>query len=143
MLKNYRSYRYAVSNGIAPYEEGEIGIGCGGYGPRMPRLGRGTTYPSELDYRAYKRVVQAIDGAVADVLDDSERDVIELKYMNRNTITLEKIAERKGLSEKTVRTIHKRALKKLTLALKFIEEPEIENLDGKVSFELILDRIPV
>lgn len=132
MLKNYRSYRYAVSNGIAPYEEGELGIGCGGYGSRIPRLSRGTTYPSEMDYRAYKRVVQAIDGAVADVLNDDMQMVIRYKYMERNTLNLMQIAEKIHCHERRVKYLHKKALNKLEHALVFVDEPEIINLDKTI-----------
>lgn len=131
MLKNYRSYRYAVNNGIAPHEEGEQVFVSIGFGPRAPGslLGRGSTIASQLDYQTYKRVVAAIDGAVADVLDDDERGVIEKKYLNRNRMTLFEIADATKLSERTIMRKHKSALKKLALSLKFVEEPEIINID--------------
>lgn len=133
LLKNYRSYRYAVNNGIAPYQsEDTLGMPMGGsFGPRSPvsLLGRGSTIASQLDYQAYGRVVRAIDGAVADVLDDDERGVVEKKYLNRNRMTLFEIADAKKISERTIIRKHKSALKKLELSLKFVEEPEIINLD--------------
>ncbi|MGX4584040.1 sigma factor-like helix-turn-helix DNA-binding protein [Paenibacillus chitinolyticus] len=133
LLKNYRSYRYAISNGVASHQSDDttgMPLG-GGYGSRPPAGfgGRGTILSSLMDYQRYKLAVTLIDGAVRDVLDDEERNVIELKYMERNTLTLALIAERKGPSEKTVRNIHKRALNKLTVALRFVDTPEIINLD--------------
>lgn len=132
LLKNYRSYKYAVQNGIAPHDEELPGMPFSStFGSRIPRLyGRGSWEKSIMDYRLYSYVVSMIDGAVRDVLTDDERKVIELKYLDRNPITLEKIADRIGCSERTIRRYHKNALKKLTLALGFIEVPEIINLDS-------------
>lgn len=133
LLKNYRSYKYAVSNGIAPFvEDDTLGMPMMlDYGSRPPKglTGRGNTFASTQDYHIYSRAVKMIDGAVNEVLNDTERDVIELKYTTRNPLTLEQIAERKGLCERTVRTLHKRALTKLVLALRFVDVPEIHNLD--------------
>lgn len=136
LLKNYRSYKYAVSNGIAPHQADDtLGMPMGGsYGSRPPGglSGRGTILESLMEYNQYKRVVTLIDGAVTDVLDDQERSVIELKYLNRNTFTLSQISDRTAMSERTVSYVHKRSLKKLTLALRFVEVPEIINLDDAV-----------
>lgn len=131
LLKNYRSYRYAVSNGIAPHDEEDVLMPFNRtFGPRIPRLhGRGTWDKSITDYRHYSYVVTMIDGAVREVLTDEERKIIELKYLERNPITLERIADRIGYNERTIRRYHKTALKKLTLALGFMEIPEIINLD--------------
>lgn len=128
MLKNYRSYRYAVANGIAPYE-GDTCFGGSEYGSRMPSLYRGNTVQTEQDYRSYKRVVQAIDGAVEEVLDNDEQDVIRYKYLERNNLTLEQIADRNKISIRTIKRAHKRALTKLVMSLRFIDPPEIINLD--------------
>lgn len=131
LLKNYRSYKYAISNGIAPHDDEVLGMPfSGGYGPRVPRIyGRGSWEESMNDYREYIRAVRLIDGAVRDVLDDNERKVIELKYLERNTLTLERISERIRYSERHVRRMHKQALKKLSLSLAFMTVPEIINLD--------------
>lgn len=133
LLKNYRSYRYAVSNGIAPHDPNEsldISI-VSGYGPRAPRAfgERGNTINSTLDYKTYSRAVQMIEGAVRDVLDDDERIVIERKYLDRNRLTLSQIARDRHITERTVIRRHKSALNKLTHALIFVEVPEIINLD--------------
>lgn len=133
LLKNYRSYKYAVSNGIAPFvEDDTAGMPMTlDYGSRPPRglAGRGSTQGSLMDYRQYKRVVQAIDGAVSDVLGDEEQKVIRYKYMERNTLTLAQIADSYNMSERRALYLHKKALKALTLALVFVEVPEIVNLD--------------
>ena len=131
MLKNYRSYKYAVSNGIAPYEEGESIFCSTGYGSRPPAglMGRGTMQASISDFNAYKRAVKAIDGAVAEVLNDEEQAVIRYKYLERNTLTLAQIADKYNMCERRAQYLHKKALKALTMALQFVEEPEIINLD--------------
>lgn len=133
LLKNYRSYKYAVSNGIAPYQtEDMLGMPMSfNFGSRPPigLNGRGSMEPSVTDYRIYSRVVKLIEGAIEDVLDDDERDVVRLKYLERNKLTLERIADRKHMHKNTVTVIHKRALKNLSNALLFVEVPEIINLD--------------
>ena len=133
LLKNYRSYKYAVSNGIAPFvDEDTLGMPMAlDFGSRPPRLmgSRGSLVSSTTDFRKYDRAVRMISGAVEDVLDDDEREVVTLRWMERNTMTLERIAERKRVCERTVRTVHKRALNKLTLALRFVDVPDIHNLD--------------
>lgn len=140
LLKNYRSYKYAVSNGIAPHQEEDIlGMPMSfDYGSRPPSgiYGRGSLQGSTNDYRAYKRVVEAIDGAVNDVLGDDEQKVIRYKYMERNTLTLSQIAEGKlYCHERRAIYLHKKALKALALALMFVELPEIINLDKHMDKE--------
>lgn len=134
MLKNYKSYRYAVSNGIAPYEEGESIFCASGYGSRPPAglMGRGSLLPSMNDFTTYSRAVNAIDGAVREVLNDEEQSVIRYKYMERNTLTLAQIADKFNMCERRAQYLHKKALKALTLALKFVDEPEIINLDAMI-----------
>lgn len=129
LLKNYRSYRYAVSNGIAPHVADDMTGSGGGYGPRVPTLFRGTWDASTDDYNRYSRAVRMVEGAVSEVLDDHEADIVRMKYMERNSLTLEKIAERTGISERTIKSYHKRALTKLTVCLRFVEAPEIINID--------------
>jgi predicted DNA-binding protein (UPF0251 family) len=134
LLKNYRSYRYAVSNGIAPHvADDTAGMPMGGsYGPRVPSLLRGSWDVPTDDYRRYSRAVKMVEGAVSEVLDDNESIIISMKYMERNSLTLEKIAERTGISERTIKSYHKRALTKLTVCLRFVDTPEIINLDDVI-----------
>jgi hypothetical protein len=131
LLKNYKSYKYAVRNGIAPHDDSiDLGIRSGGFGSRSPILsGRGSWDASINDYNQYSRAVNMIEGAVREVLDDNERKVIELKYLERNTITLVQIAYRIGYSETQVKRFHKSALKQLSQALIMVDVPEIINLD--------------
>lgn len=137
MLKNYRSYKYAVSNGIAPFqEEDTTGMPMAfSFGSRPPTglMGRGTMLASQSDYRAYQRAVQAIDGAVNEVLNDEQQTVIRYKYMERNTLTLIQIADDKlHCHERRAIYLHRKALKALHLALMFVDEPEIINLDKQM-----------
>lgn len=131
LLKNYRSYKFAVSNGIAgfnPYDDTGMPRG-GGYGSREPRLGGGSTFDSEQDYRVYTQVVRLVDAAVMELLDDHERSVVESKYLSRRRQTLEQIAEGMNKDVRTIRRWHKAALKELTRAFALIDIPEIINLD--------------
>lgn len=132
MLKKYRSYKFAVSNGIAPYNPyDDIGMPRGGgYGSRIPSLGgSGSTWQSEQDFLHYSRAVAAIEGAVADVLDDDQATVIRRKYMDRNKRTLAQIAAERKVDPSTVTRWHKEALKHLADALVFVEVPDILILD--------------
>ncbi|GCL71781.1 hypothetical protein PN4B1_16860 [Paenibacillus naphthalenovorans] len=126
LLKDYRSYRFAVNNWTT-YDGPD-------WGSKRIATGRGDLIIglNEWDYRRYMQIVSSIEGAVAEVLDDDERAVIEMKYMNRNTLTLSQIGDFKAMSERSVKYVHKRALKKLTMALRFVEVPEIHNLDNVV-----------
>lgn len=131
LLKNYRSYKYAVSNGIAPFvEEDTTGMPINSsYGPRVPTLHRGSWEASTEDFRRYSRVVRLVSGAVEEVLNDEEQKIIKMKYMERNTLTLAQIADRMNMSERRVLYLHKKALKSLSQALMFVDAPEIINLD--------------
>jgi hypothetical protein len=134
LLKNYRSYRYAVSNGVASWDRYDnTGMPMNGaYGSRVPRLTGGSTLPSVLDYQRYSRIVQMVDGAVNEVLDDNQRTVIMRKYLDRNRTTLSQIASDSDKDERTIRRWHKEAISLLLTALKFVEVPEIINLDELV-----------
>lgn len=139
MLTNYRSYRYAAANGIAPYNADDM-VGMpmgGGYGSRPPRgmLGSGSLLPSIMDYQSCSRAVKLIEGAVDDVLNDDERDVIRLKYLERNKMTLGRIADYKHMHKNTITSIHKSALKNLRTALLFAEMPTLLNLDDVIRMD--------
>lgn len=136
ILKNYRSYRYAASNGIAgwnPYDSTGMPMG-GSFGSRVPTLSTGLTVYSEMDLVRYGRMITLIDGAVNDVLDDDEAMVIKRKYMDRNKKTLDEIAYAMNRTRQTISNRHKSALNKLNEALKFfiMDAPEIINLDTVV-----------
>lgn len=131
ILKNYRSYRYAYSNGIAawsPYDNTGMPF-SGGYGSRAPTMGTGTLLPSIMDRQRYGRVVQAVDGAVNEVLNDDQRIVIQRKYLDRNKQTLLQISNELRCDPSTTTRWHKEALKQLSIALEFLEVADIINLD--------------
>lgn len=133
MLKNYRSYRYAVHNGVAPWDRYDsLGMPMNGeFGSRVPKrwTGSGDTTFSEWDYRRYKEAIRIVEGAINDVLNDNHRTVIMRKYVDRNAKTLAGIAIDMQVDERTIRRWHKEAIKQLTNALMFAELPEIINLD--------------
>lgn len=138
LLKNYRSYKYAVRNyemnhlpaaSIANYD---FMPRSPGFESSAPRNNTGITFQDELDYRRYKRVVDAIDGAVNEVLSDNERVVIKCKWMNPNRINLNDIAQQKGVHPVTVKRWHRDALKALSIALSFVGEvPYIHEIKEK------------
>jgi|GEM_PF-2466620 len=130
-LENYRSYKFAIKNGVAPYDPYDrTGMPFASeYGSRAPRLSGGSTLQSELDLQRYTRIVHAIDGAVAEVLDDDQATVIKRKYLDRNKRTLDQIARERGCDPSSVSRWHRKALKQLAIALEFVDAPEIINLD--------------
>jgi RNA polymerase sigma factor (sigma-70 family) len=133
LLKNYRSYQYA----IRMYETtGWAAIGGTGYselgmprnssfGPRAPVKFTCDSLADRLDYQQYKRAVEAVDGALK-TLNDDEESVIRHKWMD--DMTLAQIARRKNYSERTVKRMHKMALTKLAICLRFFDVPEIEQI---------------
>lgn len=136
ILKNYRSYRYAVSNGIAgwnPYDSTGMPMG-GSFGSRIPSLSSGTTLFSNDDFMRYGKIVNLVDGVIRDVLDDNEAMVINRKYIDRNSLTFEQIADLMFVHRQTVANHHKSALKKFNIILElFIDDaPEIINLDDAI-----------
>lgn len=136
LLKNYRAYKYAVnqyerhnpypSAGVANYDAMPGGSGA----PSLffDRVGKAadmgnTSLADALDYRAYKSAVEAIETAMQ-VLTEEEHSVVRLKWMD--DVTLRMIAQRKYMSEMTVKRIHKRAIASLSKALRFYEMPPIQ-----------------
>lgn len=142
LLKDYRSYRYAVTQyerhkpyaqaGIANYSAMPNGSGAPEllFAPqgRMADMGK-LTLQDQLDYRDYKYIVDAIDGAVMEVLTDDERMVIQRKYLDRNSKTLTLIASEVEKDERTIRRYHKEAFRKLRNSLVLIRIPEVINLE--------------
>lgn len=130
-LKNYRSYKFAIQNGIAHSVEDDMtGMPMAfSYGSRPPQLNRGSLMPSINDHNRYRRIVALIDGAMNEVLSDKERMVIKRKYTDQNTTTLFQISQDRDNDERTVGRWHKSALHKLGIILEFADIPEIINLD--------------
>lgn len=130
LLKNYRSYRYAVRM----FETtGWVGVSGTQYSdmPRSSNFGSrapakfGCSFEDVLDYGRYKAAVDAIEGAL-DTLTEDERSVIRLKWME--DMTLEMIAGRRECSRDTIKRIHRRALNKLAICLRFVDVPHIERI---------------
>lgn len=128
LLKNYLSYKYAVQNFEAPRT---IGIATavyddmprgGGYGSRPPSHNDGISLQDIIEYQEYKRTVQAIETALH-ALTDTEREVIELKYMKGWTLRM--IEMYRPFGTNSTKAIHKRALNKLSICWRFVETPTI------------------
>lgn len=138
LLKNYRNYKYAVSQyerhrpragaGIANYDGMPGGSGAPElfFSPnsRMGDMGF-TSFQDELDFQAYKAVIRDIDGGL-DMLTDEEHSVVRLKWMEG--MSLRDIADRKQYSVETVKRNHKRALEKLGICYRFIKVPQVNDI---------------
>lgn len=119
LLKDYRSYRYAVNN-------------CGRIDGQPSLIySERRTNPNSWDRSRYNRIVNMIDGAVADVLSDDQRTVIMRKYIDRNSMNINEIAYAVNRDRNTVSRWHKEAIRKLSKALMPLthEEFEITNFD--------------
>lgn len=136
LLKNYRSYRYAVnqyerhrpraSAGIANYDAMPSGSGAPelffAQQGRMADMGH-TSFQDTLDYQTYSEVVKDIEGGL-ETLTDEESSVVKLKWMDG--MTLQQIADRKSVSVRTIKGHHKSALASLDICYRFIRPPQIE-----------------
>jgi DNA-directed RNA polymerase specialized sigma24 family protein len=121
LLKNYRSYRYAVNN-----------CGQGDESYKLPKVYSERRVNWNLwDATRYNRIVNMIEGAVNEVLSDDERTVIMRKYLERNTMTLNEIADYLHKDRSTISRWHTAAIKRLVIALQPLtaDEREITNLD--------------
>lgn len=135
LMRKYRAFRYAVNQyekhhpypaaGVANYDAMPGGSGA----PELffDRVGKAadmgnTSLADAMDYEAYKSAVEAIDGAMQ-ILTEEEFSIVRLKWMD--DVDLYRIAERKHISERTVRTIHRRAINKMNTALRFYRMPDI------------------
>lgn len=147
-LKSFPAYKYAVSRyerhvvvpsaGVANYS----GMPSGSGAPErfFATVGKpadmGTTsFRDYLEYTDYKRIAEDIEGAL-EVLTEDELIVIKKKWMQ--DLTLKQIAELRSSSIATVERQHKRALNKLSDALRFTKAkvPRIET--HKEGMELIV-----
>lgn len=135
LLKNYQSYKYAVrmfeesvgipAPAIAIYDDMPR---ANGFESRMPTSNDGLTFADRLDYMEYKTIVNAIDGAVDNVLSDDERRVIKRKWLDRNRTTLYALSIELDKDESTIRRWHKEALRKLSIALAPLDVPMIHDV---------------
>ncbi|MFD1136749.1 sigma factor-like helix-turn-helix DNA-binding protein [Paenibacillus urinalis] len=130
LLRNYPSYRYAVRMYekdqpvmLQATEYTDMPRG-GGFGSRAPK-----TFDKSLDdlmdYEEYKKSVNYIEGAL-ETLNDEEYSIVKLRWMD--DLTLDQIAVRKNTSTSTVKRVHRRALAKLSICLRFAEVPYIESI---------------
>jgi len=141
LLKNYRAYRYAVtqyerhhptpSAGIANYSAMPGGSGAPEF--FFDRVGKAadmgrTSLLDRMDYDEYKSAVDLVNGAL-ETLTDEQQSVIRLKWMD--DVNLIDIAQRKHISERTVKRIHKMALNSLEICLRFVPPPEVEKFGGQ------------
>lgn len=121
LLKNYRSYKYAAQN---------CGPGMETY--RLPLIISERRADCNMwDATRYNRIVTMVAGAVNEVLSDDERTVIMRKYFDRNTLTLNEIADALHKDPSTISRWHKAAIRRLSIALQPLtaEEAEINNFD--------------
>lgn len=135
LLKNYPYYRYAVRMyetdrpvALRATEYSDMPRG-GGFGARAPKL-FGPAYQDELDYAEYKKAVMYIEGAL-ETLTDEEQSVIKLRWMDE--LSLDQIAKRKSYSKSTIKRTHRRAWCKLTICLRFMDVPHIEQIQITVA----------
>lgn len=131
LLKNYRSYKFAVKNyesnhlpaaSIASYSDMPRSIG---FESSPPRFNNGLSIQDHIDYIEYKRAVEAIEGAL-ETLTDNEKLVIEKKWMVG--ITLKNIEINYHYGTDYAKKIHRRALQKLSICLTFVDVPSIREV---------------
>lgn len=122
LLKDFRSYEYAATNcGTMDFERAPL------------MLSERIQFPNKWDRSRYNRIVGIVKGAVEYVLDNDQRTVIMWKYLERNTLTLNQIADILHKDRSTVGRYHTEALNKLTKALATLnaDEYEITNFDHR------------
>lgn len=112
ILSNFRSFRYAAKVGeMEGYLDGSPTL----YSERLRS-------PNRWDASRYNRLVNAVKGAVDEVLTDEQRTVISRRYLDRNPLTLGQIADALNRDRSAVSRLHKGALKKLGIALQPLEK---------------------
>lgn len=119
LLTDYKSYKYALKN-VGNLDTGLPLI----FADRIRN-------PSAWDATRYSRIVGMIEGAIDEVLSDDHRMVIMRKYLDRNTLTLNEIADHKHIHRTTISRWHREALRRLSVALAPLtsDEKEINNID--------------
>ncbi|GKU76858.1 hypothetical protein [Paenibacillus sp. L3-i20] len=122
LLKDYRCYKYAANNA-----KGQLNSGF-----TIPVvISERRLNPDLWDGTRYTRILAILDGAINDVLSDDQRTVIMRKYIERNTLSLNEIADISKRDRTTVGRWHKEAIRKLAIAMQPIslDEMEITNFD--------------
>lgn len=131
LLKLYPSYKYAVKSFETTGWVAISGTGYsdmprnGSFGTRAPVKFTADSYLDCMDYREYKRVVEAIEGAL-ETLHENERRVIELKWLKGHTLSDIDSMIHVGIGYS--KQIHRKALAKLSICLTFVELPHIEKI---------------
>lgn len=129
LLTDYRSYKFALMNlGVNTVEREPFG-NLPVYEERKPY--RLSNYDESYDRNRYSRIISTLESAVEFVLSDEQREIIQHKYMDRNTINLNQIADKLHVHRTTVKRHHNIAINRLSKALLPIsrEYMEINNID--------------
>lgn len=115
ILKNFRDYEFAARN-------------CGrDYNEVFPTMMNKRLHERKLsDGVRYNRIVNMVRDAVEYCLDDDQRLIINLKYLERNKITLKKIALKLNVDSSTVSRWHTEAINHLATALEPLTAEEME-----------------
>lgn len=136
LLKNYKSYKYAVKcyevdylpvPSIASYSDMPRSAG---FESSVPRGNNSLSLNDHQDYHEYKTAVVAIEGAM-NTLSDIERLVIKKKWMDGYTLRI--IEDRHHLGIDYAKKIHRKALENLAICLTFTEVPKIHNTQQTVN----------
>ncbi|OMF48605.1 sigma factor-like helix-turn-helix DNA-binding protein [Paenibacillus peoriae] len=129
LLTDYNSYEFAAKNaqhksGGIPMPATILDLNVEGRKPKILGI-------NSWDDRRYNRIVALTKKALDEVLSDDQRSVIMKKYLDRNTMSLNQIANYMGRDRGTISKWHTQALNKLTKALAplDVEFMEIENVD--------------
>lgn len=120
LLKDYRCYKFALQNVKMEYNN----IVQNNYVPIV--FSERSSNPDLWDYTRYTKVLGLLDIAINEVLSDNHRTVIMRKYIDRNPMNLNEIAEIIKCDRTTVGRWHKEALRKLAIAVGPMTSDEME-----------------
>lgn len=129
LLTDFRSYKFALMNlGVDETVNNPANIRPI-YSERVPK--HISRYDTAYDRERYTRIVTMVESAVNYVLNDDQRTVIMRKYLERNTMNLDEIANILHKHRTTVGRWHREAINKLSKALLPISKDymEISNID--------------
>lgn len=113
-MDHFRSYHYAARMGDE-FLDGAPSV----YNERRRSVNR-------WDATRYSRIVNAVAGAIDDVLTDEQAEIIRSKYLEKNPQSFEAIAEGMEREARTIRKKYNQAMHKLEIALStFDDDPEI------------------
>ena len=119
LLKDYRCYKFALRNVVA--ERGDLTEYT------LPVvISERRRHSDAWDHVRYTRIVSMLEFAIDDVLSDDQRSVIMKKYIERNPMNINEIAQLTHRDRNTVSRWHKEAIRKLSKALMPLTSDEIE-----------------